>query len=146
MTSRAPDGLAVIVATRNRSADLERLLEGLTACAPPLGRPWELLVVDNGSTDDTPAVLAAFRGRLPLRALREERAGKSRAVNAGIRAAPQPLLAFTDDDAIVGPSWLRAIERAAGTHADALGFGGRVIPEWAAAPPRCRRCPNGCSH
>jgi GT2 family glycosyltransferase len=68
----------------------------------------------------------AAEGRLPLRALSEPGRGKSRALNLAVPVARGELLAFTDDDAEVGPQWLRAFERAAAQHPEAIGFGGRT--------------------
>jgi len=71
-----------------------------------------LIVVDNGSVDATRAVIErrSRRGDLPIRYVSEPRRGLSRARNAGIAAASQPVLAFTDDDCLVTSDWLSAIE------------------------------------
>ncbi len=119
--------ISVLIATRNRGPELESLLRSLQALEPPDGG-WELLVIDNGSSDETPAVLRrlATEGALPLRPLFEPRPGKSRALNLGVPVAQGDLLAFTDDDALAQPQWLRAFERAAAGHPEAIGFAGRA--------------------
>ena len=119
--------ISVLIATRNRGAELEAQLRSLESIQAPDGG-WELLVIDNGSSDSTPRLLrrVAEQGRLPLRPLTEPRRGKSRALNQGVLAARGTLLAFTDDDAMVRPQWLRAFQRAAGVHPEALGFAGRA--------------------
>lgn len=133
MAQAAQDGaerltvVSVLIATRDRRAELEVQLRSLESIQAPEGG-WELLVIDNGSSDDTPGLLrkVAEDGRLPLRALCQPRRGKSRALNQGILAARGELLAFTDDDAMVQPQWLRAFESAASAHAGAIGFAGRA--------------------
>lgn len=70
---------------------------------------WEVLVVDNNSTDQTCEVVEAFRRRDPrrFRYSFEPRQGKSYALNTGIREAQGDVLAFMDDDVTVDPMWLR---------------------------------------
>jgi len=118
--------ISVLIATRNRGPQLQSQLRSLEALEAPDGG-WELLVIDNGSSDETALLLQslAVEGRLPLRALSEPRRGKSRALNLAVRETRGELLAFTDDDAVVQPQWLRALERAAALHPEAIGFGGR---------------------
>ena len=72
--------LSVLIATRDRAGSLARTLDSLVA-QEISGLDWELLVVDNGSSDETPAVLARFAKTLPLFALAELRPGKNRALN-----------------------------------------------------------------
>jgi len=64
---------------------------------------WELLVVDNNSTDQTPDVLAEFAGQLPLRALREPKPRKSNATNLVVKEARGEYILWTDDDVLVEP-------------------------------------------
>jgi len=106
---------SVIVATRNRSLFLGALLDAFARQTLPTGTSWELLVVDNGSTDDTADVLAQEldRGRLPLLALREPVPGKSRALNLAMARARGDLWVFTvrwpRDPQVAGrPAWLAA--------------------------------------
>jgi glycosyltransferase involved in cell wall biosynthesis len=90
--------LSLIVCTRNRAVRLDAFFQavgGMRARAS-----WELVIVDNGSTDDTPSRLETLARSLdaPVTIVREPRAGLGRARNAGVRAARGALLAFTDDD------------------------------------------------
>jgi glycosyltransferase involved in cell wall biosynthesis len=127
--------ISVLVATRNRGPELETQLRSFGAIEAPDGG-WELLVIDNGSSDGTAPILqrVAAEGRLPLRPLSEPRPGKSRALNLAVPAARGDLFAFTDDDAVVQPQWLRAFEGAAPRHPEAIGFAGRA-PALGAPPP-----------
>lgn len=106
--------ISVVVCTRNRADSLERTLRALAEMAVPPSIAWEIVVVDNGSADRTAEVVADAARRLavPVRAVREDRPGLSRARNAGVRAARGSLIAFTDDDCRVDPHWLARIEAA----------------------------------
>ena len=74
-----PITVSVVVCTWNRAALLAKGLEAIAALDVPAGCEWELVVVDNACTDDTPAVLERFAERLPLRRVSEPRLGLSRA-------------------------------------------------------------------
>ncbi len=119
---------SVVICTRNRAASLARTLESLCAMQRPDGWAWEVVVVDNGSTDATADVLAQFAGRLPLVAAAEPRRGLSNARNRGIAAARGRYLVWTDDDVLVDPGWLAAYADAAQRWPAAALFGGRVVP------------------
>jgi GT2 family glycosyltransferase len=89
---------------------------------------WEVIVVDNGSTDATSAVIrdAQARARLPLKYVCEPRPGKSASLNTALSEAKGDVVAFTDDDCVVAPDWLASmIEEFAGDPSIA-GIGGRV--------------------
>lgn len=67
----------------------------------------EIIVVDNGSEDGTPDLLAGWAERDPrVRAVREERLGRSRALNTGLEVARGDVVLFTDDDVLVGAGWV----------------------------------------
>jgi len=97
--------------------------------------PWEVVIIDNNSTDDTRDVVLARQARypVPLRYLSETRQGRSAALNAGIAATAAPYLLFTDDDVRVDARWLLAGTRALAAGADYVG--GPVRPIWEIAPP-----------
>lgn len=91
-------------------------------------RTWELIVVNDASTDNTDEVLEAFAREVPFRTVvvRNEQPGLSRARNTGVRASQAPLIAFTDDDCYVAPDFLTRIVD--GFRNPAYGFiGGRVL-------------------
>ena len=87
--------ISVVIATRDRAALLERTLDALCGQLSP-GCPFEILVVDNGSVDATSAVVAAaaHRSHVPVVYLREEKPGKSHALNTAVAHARGDLLAF----------------------------------------------------
>jgi glycosyltransferase involved in cell wall biosynthesis len=128
--------ISVIVCTYNRCQSLAKTLDSLAASVLPASDEWEVLVVDNNSNDRTREVTADFcnryRGR--FRYLFEPRQGKSHALNSGARDAHGDILAFTDDDVIVEPAWLRHLV-AAFENAEWSGSGGRTFPEKAFSPP-----------
>jgi glycosyltransferase involved in cell wall biosynthesis len=128
--------LSIVIATRNRASSLRQTLASLGRLAIPSGG-CEIVVVDNGSSDDTPAVVAEFArvSAISTRYVREPRGGKSNAVNAGVAVARGDLLAFTDDDVQVDESWAVAFARAR-ERTDCIGFGGRIIAQWSMPPPR----------
>jgi len=107
----------VVLCTRNRAQLLPRALASLAALEhePP---SVELLVVDNGSSDDTPRILADFAASAPLatEVLHEPKPGLSTARNRALAVARGRRLLFTDDDQEVDPRWLREHARVADAH------------------------------
>lgn len=120
--------ITAIICTRNRAASLERALQSATRLRVPPGLSWELLIVDNGSSDATPAVVAAFADRLPLRHVFEPVAGLSHARNRGVDEARGALICWTDDDVELDPEWLAAYNAAIRDFPDAAFFAGNVTP------------------
>jgi glucosyl-dolichyl phosphate glucuronosyltransferase len=100
--------ITVILCTYNRAGRLGEALESVLASTLPTGLEWEILVVDNNSSDQTRTVVTEFCRRYPgrVRYLFEARQGLSNARNAGIHEASGDVLAFMDDDVTVEPSWL----------------------------------------
>ena len=99
---------AVCVSTRNRAELLRRLFDQLECQSLPADA-FEVVVVDDGSTDHTPAVIAAAlaRARLRLTSIRHETSrGPAAGRNAAWRTAVAPVIAFTDDDCLPSTDWL----------------------------------------
>jgi len=128
--------LTVILCTYNRATLLDGAVTsvlGQTYAATP---SFELVVVDNNSTDATRAVVARLAAQDPrLRYVFEPRQGLSHARNAGILHARGDLIAFIDDDLRADPDWVAAIVRAFDEHPDIDVVGGRVLPRWPSPPP-----------
>jgi glycosyltransferase involved in cell wall biosynthesis len=98
----------IAVCTRNRVTLLERCLRSL---ATQVGEPgqFEVLVVDNGSSDGTDELLRAWRDGGPdRRVVQVPRAGISHARTAALQASEREVVVFTDDDALTPPGWARA--------------------------------------
>ncbi|HEY8154479.1 MAG TPA: glycosyltransferase [Myxococcota bacterium] len=126
--------VSVAVCTWNRAALLRRALESLGALEIPEGVELEILVVDNGSSDETPALLRELASALPLRALAEPEPGLARARNRAAAEARGELIAWIDDDVQVEPGWLAAYAEASLRHPEASFFGGATLP-WFEQPP-----------
>lgn len=129
--------ISVIVCTYNRATSLRRTLATLAEQGDPPNASWELIVVDNNSTDKTRAVVEEFAESIsvvPCLYLFEKRQGKSYALNTGIAAARGKILAFTDDDVIVDRGWLRGLSEAF-SRFDCIGVGGRIVPLWEEEKP-----------
>lgn len=101
--------VSLIVCTRNRAAQLRRCLDHLAAVKT--ARHWQLIVVDNGSTDNTSEVTATFARSTPIPTtlLHQPIPGLGRARNTGIAAARGALVAFTDDDCYVAADYIDRI-------------------------------------
>ena len=134
MTGEGRPVLSVIVCTRERPARLRRTLETLAGAHPPEVE-WELLVVDNGSGDDTARVVRELKGRLPLRTAREQRTGLSHARNRGAGAARGETLIWIDDDVEVPPGWLRAWWHGVRAHPGADFYGADIGVRFEEPPP-----------
>lgn len=127
--------VSVIICTYNRSQLLYDALlsfseqEGLCAIA------YELLVVDNNSTDDTEAVVRGFTNKVLVRYIKEPELGLSNARNRGIREARGELTAFVDDDVLFGKEWLIHLVRGAERWPNAAVFGGKAVAKWEVNKP-----------
>jgi glycosyltransferase involved in cell wall biosynthesis len=104
--------ISLIIATRNRSRQLAACLQAISKLA--FDGTWELIVVDNGSTDETSAVVDGARSIIsaPVTMLFEPKRGAGVARNRGIAAARGRIVAFTDDDCYVDRHYLAEICRA----------------------------------
>ncbi|MFM7141493.1 MAG: glycosyltransferase [Alphaproteobacteria bacterium] len=127
--------ISVIVPTRDRARSLGLLLESFDRLDPP-PVPYEIIVADNGSSDDTPRILADWHGAAPNRDfVRVAEPGKSRAVNAAIARSRGELIAMCDDDVEVEPRWLAEIWDYFQAHDCAAAQGSVVWPEEAMRDP-----------
>jgi len=129
MTAFAKPDVTVIVCTRNRIARVLDCLESVRRAAEATDAVVELVVIDNGSTDGTPAAVAAWaatRGDLAVRLLAESRPGASHARNTGIRSARGDLLIFTDDDCRLAADYIAVAVALARADAAPTLRGGRV--------------------
>lgn len=125
---------SVIIATRDRAKHLHGTLASLATIQT--AHDWEVIVVDNNSTDDTPGVVREMAHGYParLRYVYEAVPGRSAALNSGIAAARGEIIATTDDDVRVPPDWLDV----AGAALDRLQchfVGGKVLPIWSGTRP-----------
>jgi glucosyl-dolichyl phosphate glucuronosyltransferase len=129
--------ITVILCTYNRCEDLAGALQSIAASQVASSVTWEVLVVDNNSTDRTRDVVEDFSrqqcGR--FRYLFEPRPGKSYALNAGIANARGRVLAFTDDDVTVNSTWLQNLTAVLLSDGQWAGAGGRTLLAQKFSPP-----------
>lgn len=114
--------ISVVVCTYNRAALLAQALETLAAQSLDPAA-YEVIVVDNNSTDDTRATVARFEARCNVRYVLETAQGLSHARNRGWREARGLVVAYTDDDCKLPPDWLATAQRVIAAH-DPVAFGG----------------------
>lgn len=122
--------LSIIVPTFNRAGSLRNLLASIDALECLDSVRAEMIVVDNGSTDDTGRLLAEEKTKLrklSLGVLREKRRGKASALNCGLKEAQGKIICILDDDVVVDPRWMENLLAAhRRTSFDVIQ--GRVLP------------------
>lgn len=98
--------ISLIISTRNRALQLARCFEAVAQIKSPAA--WELVVIDNASSDDTSCVIDRFaeQASIPVRTAVEPKPGLAHARNLGIALAQGEILAFTDDDCYPAPSYV----------------------------------------
>jgi glycosyltransferase involved in cell wall biosynthesis len=127
------------MATYNGVATLPKVLEAYCRLvAPPDG--WRVIIVDNGSTDGTAALIERYASRLPLWYISEPRRGKNVALNTALGRAldegdDADLFVFTDDDATPEPDWLQHLATSARVQPDFDIFAGAITADWGAPVP-----------
>lgn len=125
--------LTVLFSTYNGAKALPLTLEAMTRLQAPEGG-WRLVVADNGSEDDSAAIIRRYEDRLPLVPVSEPRRGKNRALNTALQHAEGDLYIFTDDDVLPDEDWLVQLRRVADSQPDYAVFGGPILPYWAVDP------------
>src|SRR5688500_621875 len=96
---------SVILPTFNKSAYLQRTLASWTQ---QKSSRYELVILDDGSTDDTTRVVRSFEGRLPVRYMKTENGGRAAARNRALGMARGEIIIFSDDDRVVHPNFVDA--------------------------------------
>lgn len=121
LPAEAWPSVSVVVPAFNSQETIAACIESLLNLQYPREK-LEIIIVDNGSSDDT----AAIASRYPVRVLSEEQRGAAAARNRGIREAGGEYVAFTDSDCQVAPDWLtRLVRTAEENKSDAVG--GRIV-------------------
>ena len=127
--------ISVVICTRNRADLLEKAVASVVLQDySPL--KYEIVVVDNGSSDHTREVVQSTRGEAAIRYIREDQTGLCNARNRGWQEASGRYIVFFDDDAIAQPGWLMRIQEVFEAAPAGVGVvGGRIDPIWGGARP-----------
>jgi glucosyl-dolichyl phosphate glucuronosyltransferase len=128
--------ISVVLCTYNRARRLKAALASFRNMQLPPELAWEMIIVDNNSTDGTATVVSEYQRTAPfdVRYFFERKQGHSHARNRGIVESKGVILAFTDDDVIMDAHWLEQLQHTYDRF-DCLGVGGRIAPVWACAKP-----------
>ena len=126
--------ISVLLASHNGADTIDHTLKAMSRLTAPPGG-WELIVVNNASSDETESLVLKWRERLPLKYLVEHQLGKSKAINTGLAASKGDFIVMTDDDVLPDRNWLCEWRRMADAFPDIDVFSGAVVPEFVAAKP-----------
>jgi glycosyltransferase involved in cell wall biosynthesis len=129
--------VTVVIPTYNGANRLPDTLEALRRQAVDPSLRWEIVVVDNNSTDGTRGVVEhmARVSAVPIRYAFEAAQGANHARNRGISESHSEIVAFTDDDASPTSDWVQSVVISMSKWS-ADGVGGRILPRWLVTPPR----------
>ena len=128
--------ISAVVCVYNREDTLPQCLEALAQQTISTDL-FEVVVVDNNSTDGSPKIAAQYAAKYPhMRVVRETKQGLASARNCGMREAKSPIAAFTDDDAIPAKDWAeRLLQRFDDLGETAAVVGGELDPVWSSPKP-----------
>jgi len=133
-------GISVVICCHNSANRLPETLRHLANQRVGNGMPWEVIVVDNASTDSTTDVATEFWRRqgtpAPLQVLLEPRAGLTFARQSGLATARYEIVVFVDDDNWLAPDYLQIAHDLMLEHREAGVAGGFITPMYEAPPPR----------
>lgn len=129
--------ISVIICTCNRIKDLPDAINSVWGQEFLSTGEYELIIVDNASTDDTQEYVNGClkNSPLPMRYVYEGKPGLSGARNTGAEAARGEVLAYLDDDAIASPYWLAEIRKAYQNNEELSAGGGRILLKWLVERP-----------
>jgi glycosyltransferase involved in cell wall biosynthesis len=130
--------LSIIICSYNRASYISDALDSLYMQSSGMNA-FEVIIVDNNSTDNTAEVYTQWRSTHPNGAftyLTESQQGASFARNTGAAKANGTWLCFMDDDAVATPNYVENILKHIETKPEAVGFGGRIIPKYVPAEPK----------
>ena len=135
-TSGLRKDVSIVVCTYDRRHLLNSLLGSLVELEDVPDAVWDIVLVDNNSSDGTRELVHEYAGKLPIRYVYEPQQGKCHALNRAVETAKSALLLFVDDDVVVEPSWLATFWEESQAHPECGWFGGRVKPDWGDGWPR----------
>ncbi len=136
--SSAGWGVSVILCCHNSARRLPETLTHLAAQRVEQGLPWEVVVVDNASSDATSDVARATwpsEAPAPLRVVYEPKPGLSNARRRGVDQARYEIISFVDDDNWVCPDWVQLVVDTMDQHPEVGACGGLIEPVYEVTPP-----------
>jgi glycosyltransferase involved in cell wall biosynthesis len=125
--------ISIIFSSYNGALTLPLMLDSLAEITEP-NCGWEIIAVDNNSSDSTLSILKSYQKKLPLKIVQQVIPGKNAALNLGLTYALGDLFIFTDDDVIPAPDWLLQYEKVLSTCPEYVLFGGHIAPYWMETP------------
>jgi len=133
-------GVSLVICSHNGASRLPAVLSHISLQRVPQGLPWEVIVVDNASTDDTGTVVRAtwvLKGApAPLRVVYEGELGLTQARYRGLREAQYEFVSFVDDDNWVAPDWAASVADVMCRHAEVGACGGMLEAAFERSPPQ----------
>lgn len=131
--------LTVAIPTYNGASRIPQVLEQLRRQTGTESIRWEVIVIDNNSTDNTKEIVKAYQQNwlsdTPLRYCFEARQGAGYARQLAVKEAQAPLIGFLDDDNIPALNWVAAAIDFAQTHPQAGAYGSQIHPDFEVPPP-----------
>ncbi len=127
----------LVICTYNNAALLDRTLAALSKQEVSPHVDWQVTVVNNNCTDETPEVVEKHSrsGNVPLRMIFEPQQGAIPARVCGVRNTGGEWIAFVDDDCLLAEDWVEQSARFTEEHPDCGAFGGHIILQWEKTPP-----------
>lgn len=118
---------SLVVCTRDRATSLKRMLDSVVAAKKP-SRSWEIIIVDNGSSDRTQDVIRKYVNRLPIHSVIAPLPGLSNARNVGVGESRGKFIVWTDDDVTIDSDFLCAYAERFSSDTENVVFGGFARP------------------
>jgi glycosyltransferase involved in cell wall biosynthesis len=131
-------GVSIVICCHNSARLLPPTIEHLRRQRVSSGQKWEVIVIDNASTDDTGAVAARCWGNdpiAPMRVVVEPKLGLSHARARAFDEAQYEIVSFVDDDNWVGDSWVASVAAAFANDPKLGALGALVYPTYESLPP-----------
>lgn len=125
--------ISIIFSSYNGERTLPKMLDSICRLSPASPH-YNIIIVNNGSTDNTASIINLFSTKLPIKLIEQSIRGKNHALNLAIREELGDLVVFTDDDVITDPNWLIELSLCAEANPDHDIFGGSILPYWEKRP------------
>jgi glycosyltransferase involved in cell wall biosynthesis len=127
--------LSIVIPTLNRSALLKRTLQSITG-QQMANRPYEVIVVDNGSTDDTKEACRYFEKRIKnFVYCYDDEPGQLTGRHKGTELSKAGIISFIDDDVELNPNWINSVMQLFKDHESVSIVGGPCLPRYQCYPP-----------